>query len=69
MSRRDEYLRKEFAKKTTYFALQKWQLATVMALHKELGFGDKRMKRMLKAIEKEVESITSGWIGFEDYKE
>lgn len=69
MSRRDEQLREEYAEKVTNIAIQQWILATAMALHNELGFGEMRIHRMLKAIEKESKSFTSGWIEFETYKE
>lgn len=69
MNRRDKQLMEAYAVKVATLSVQKWELATVMGMHKEFGFGEERLKRMIKAIEKEVESITSGWIGFETYKE
>jgi hypothetical protein len=69
MNKRDKQLMEDYARKVALLSLQKWELATVMAMHKEFGFGEKRLDRMIEAIKKEVESITSGWIGFEDYKE
>jgi hypothetical protein len=69
MNKRDKFLMEEYARKVSLLSLQKWELATVMAMHKEFGFNEEELVKMIEAIKKEVESITSGWIGFEDYKE
>ena len=43
-------------------------LTMLVGLHKEYGFGKKRLGRTLEAIMKEAEIMASGMIGFEDYK-
>ena len=44
-------------------------VAIVYALFNEFGFKQKRLKRALKAIVKEVESLSSGMIGLTWYKD
>ena len=43
-------------------------LATVVGLHKEFGFGAKRIEKALAAITKEAEVMSSGMIGLSDYE-
>lgn len=69
MNRRDKQLMEAYARKVAYLSVQKWEVATVVALHKDFGFTEEQLDKVIKAITNEVESITSGWIGFEDYKE
>ena len=69
MNKRDKFLMEEYARKVSHLSVQKWEVATVMALHEEFGFGEEELVRVIEAISKEVKSITSGWIGFETYKE
>ena len=69
MSRRDEYLQKIRIQKSINMATDTILSALTVTLKKEYGFGQERIQKVLKGIEKEVSPIGSGMIGYEDYKE
>ena len=46
-----------------------WMLAIIVSLFKVHGFKEVRIIRTLKAILKEVDNLTCGYIGMTDYKD
>lgn len=69
MSRRDEYLQKQRIQKSINMATDTILSTLTVVLKKEFGFGQERIQRVLQGIEKEVEPIGSGMIGYEVYKQ
>ena len=69
MSRREEYLRQKAIQKAINMTTDIILSGLTVALKKEFGFGQERIQRALKAIEKEIAPIGSGMIGYDDYRE
>lgn len=68
MSRREEFLRKQAMKRSVNMTINIMLSGLTVALKKEYGFGQERIKRVLKALESEIEPIGKGMIGHDDYK-
>lgn len=72
MNRRDKQLQDELIEKakaqTTNMAVNVMLSATMVMLKKEFGFGQQRLERAMLSLEKEIEPIGQGMIGWKDFR-
>ena len=68
MNRREEIQVKERMQKISKRTSDVFLLATIVAVYKEFGFDAENIEKLLKAIVKEAEIMSSGMIGFYDYQ-
>lgn len=68
MNRQEKLQVEKDLKKASKRSVDVFLLATIVALHKEFGFGKLRIEKTLAAIMKEAEIMSSGMIGLIDYQ-
>ena len=68
MSRRDEQLLEEAIKKAKSQAYDIIVSALIVTLHDKFKFGEVRLRRVMEGIAKECDTLTTGMIGYIDYR-